>query len=110
MFFLVLLGLVWNSMHHKGPNAAEPQTKSKQIFTTKDAKSTKFESIKKNESFVAFVRFVVRSYFLVYPATQHEFTKQFAQAAETLKHSSAKSTKEESIFSSIQCPNIIRSS
>src|SRR5262245_24592400 len=40
----------------------------KRIFTTKDAKSTKFESIKKNESFVAFVRFVVRSFF-VYPAT-----------------------------------------
>ena len=53
---------------------------------------------------MAFLRFVVRLYFLVYPATQHEFTKQFSQAAKTLKHSSMKSTKEESIFSSIQCP------
>jgi hypothetical protein len=28
-FFEVLLGLVWNSIHHKGPGAPEPQPKSK---------------------------------------------------------------------------------
>jgi hypothetical protein len=53
--------------------------------TTKNAKSTKFESMKKTKSFVAFVRFVVTSYLLVYPTTQHEFIREFAQATKTLK-------------------------
>jgi hypothetical protein len=34
---------------------------------------------------VAFVRFVVTSYLLVYPTTQHEFIREFAQATKTLK-------------------------
>src|SRR5262245_1613819 len=40
--------------------------------TTKDAKSTKFESIKKTESFVTLVRVVVRSHFFAYRVTWHE--------------------------------------
>jgi hypothetical protein len=38
-------------------------TKTKLDFTTKVAKNTKFNN-KKSETFVAFVRFVVRQYFV----------------------------------------------
>src|SRR5262249_17308370 len=54
---------IWIKVSNALPQRSRNQTRNR-FFTTKITKNTKFESIKKNESFVAFVRFVVRSYFL----------------------------------------------
>src|SRR5215831_18831087 len=51
---------IWIKVSKALPQRSCNQTRNR-FFTTKITKNTKFESIKKSESFVAFVRFVVRS-------------------------------------------------
>src|SRR5712692_1617629 len=55
--------------HHEEPSAAKPQPKQKLTFHHEGHEEHEVQKYKISESFVAFVCFVVRSYFLVDPAT-----------------------------------------
>ena len=76
---------------------------TERVFTTKDAKSTKEKSIFLRFNalyypvFVTFVIFVVTPYRLVNSSAYDHNNREFAQPVQIFKHSSAKSTKFESI-------------
>jgi hypothetical protein len=58
------------TIHHGGPSAVKPQPNGKDLFTTKDTKSTKVEGLVVR-TFVSFVTFVAKEIIVIVPRCPH---------------------------------------